>query len=112
MANVVHNGWILLSPAVRYVEVLTVCELLGATSFVYDRYLHLYPITFSVHGHVARLPAEDPAHRILFYRDPRGWFMPRGRPHASWLRKVESCLKDMGMAGLASAWAMARWSPI
>ena len=34
--------------------------------------------------------------------------MPRGRPHASWLRKVEAYLKDMGMAGLASAWAMAR----
>ena len=34
--------------------------------------------------------------------------MPRGRAHASWLRKVESYLKDAGMAGLASAWAMAR----
>ena len=34
--------------------------------------------------------------------------MPRGRPHASWLRKVESYLKDAGLAGLASAWAMAR----
>ena len=28
-------------------------------------------------GHVARLPAEDPAHRILSCRDPRGWTMPR-----------------------------------
>ena len=37
--------------------------------------------------------------------------MPRGRPHASWLRQVESYLKDTGMAGLASAWAMARWRP-
>ena len=27
-------------------------------------------------GHVARLP-EDPAHRILSCRDPRGWTMPR-----------------------------------
>ena len=53
--------------------------------------------------------------------------MPRGRPHASWLRRVDSYLwdigmtglasgdgqteaylKDMVMAGLASAWAMAR----
>ena len=34
--------------------------------------------------------------------------MPRGRPHALWLRQVESYLKDTGMAGLASAWAMAR----
>ena len=37
--------------------------------------------------------------------------MPRGRPHASWLRQVESYLKDTGMAGLASAWAMARRRP-
>ena len=29
--------------------------------------------------------------------------MPRGRPHASWLRKVESYLKDAGIAGLAMA---------
>ena len=34
--------------------------------------------------------------------------MPRGRPHASWLRQVESYLKDAGMAGLASDWAMAK----
>ena len=31
-----------------------------------------------LHGHVARLPAEDPAHRIFYCRDPRGWTMPRG----------------------------------
>ena len=43
--------------------------------------------------------------------DPRGWSMPRGRPHASWLRQVESYLKDAGMAGLASVWAMARRRP-
>ena len=33
--------------------------------------------------------------------------MPRGRPKASWLRQVESYLRDTGMAGLATAWAMA-----
>ena len=27
--------------------------------------------------------------------------MPRGRPQASWLRQVESYLKDTGMADLA-----------
>ena len=37
--------------------------------------------------------------------------MARGRPHASWLRQVESRLKDTGMAGLASAWAIARRRP-
>ena len=37
--------------------------------------------------------------------------MPRERPHASWLRQVESYLKDAGMAGLASARAMVRRRP-
>ena len=40
--------------------------------------------------------------------------MPRGRPHASRLRQVESYRKDAGLAGLAglaSAWAMARRRP-
>ena len=35
----------------------------------------------------------------------------QGGPHASWLRQVESYLKDTGMTGLASAWAMARRRP-
>ena len=69
-----------------------------------ERQLRLY-------GHVARLPAEDPAHQILSCRNPKGWTMPRARPHASWLRQVESYPKDAGMAGLASAWAMARRRP-
>ena len=34
--------------------------------------------------------------------------MPRGVQEASWLRQVESYLKDAGMTGLASAWVMAR----
>ena len=33
--------------------------------------------------------------------------MPRGRPRASRLRQMKSYLKDMGMTGLVSAWAMA-----
>ena len=37
--------------------------------------------------------------------------MPRWRPQASCLRQVESYLCDMGIAGLASAWAMARRRP-
>ena len=36
------------------------------------------------------------------------WTMPRGLPQASWLRQVEACLRDMGMTGLVSTWAMAR----
>ena len=71
------------------------------TCIVRERQLRLY-------GHVARLPADDSAHWIFSCRDPSAWTMPRGRPHASWLRHVESYLKNTGMAGLASAWAMAR----
>ena len=37
--------------------------------------------------------------------------MPKGRPQVSWLRQVESYLKYTGMAGLASAWAMAKRRP-
>ena len=32
--------------------------------------------------------------------------MPKGRPHALWLRQVESYLRDTGMAGMASVWAI------
>ena len=67
-----------------------------------ERQLRLYG-----HG-----PAEDPAHRILSCRDPSEWTMPRGRPQASWLRQVESYLKDVGMTGLAFYWAMTRRRPI
>ena len=63
-------------------------------------------------GHVVRLPAEDTAHLILSCRDSRGWTMSRGRSQASCLRQVKAYLKDMGMAGLASAWTMARRRPI
>ena len=37
--------------------------------------------------------------------------MLRGLPHASWLRQVESYLKDADLVGLASAWAMAGRRP-
>ena len=65
-----------------------------------------------LNGNVARLSAEDPAHRILPCRDPRGWTMPRGRQQAPCMRQVESYLKNTGMTGLASASVMARRRPI
>ena len=37
--------------------------------------------------------------------------MRKWRPQASWLRQVEAYLKDTGMRGLASVWAMARRRP-
>ena len=75
--------------------VLSEAGLRQVTCIIRERQLRLY-------GHMARLPAEYHAHQILSCRDPRG------RPHTSWLRQVESYLKDMGKMGLASAWAMAR----
>ena len=60
------------------------------TCIVRERQLRLY-------GHVARLSAVDPAHRILCCRDPRGCTMPKGLSRASCLRQVESYPKDMEM---------------
>ena len=56
--------------------VLREAGLRQVTCIVRERQLRLY-------GHVARLHAEDPAHRILSCQDPRGWSMSRGSPHAS-----------------------------
>ena len=85
--------------------VLMEAGLRQVTCIVRERQLRHY-------GHVARLPAEDPALRILSRRNPRGWTMPSGRQHAPCLRHVESYFcGDRGMAGLASAWAMARRRP-
>ena len=63
-----------------------------------------------LYGHVARLSAEDPAHPILVgirVAEPRR----EGRPQASRLRQVEAYLRNMGMMGKASAWAMGRRRP-
>ena len=43
---------------------------------------------------------------------PSGWTMRNGCLQASWLRQVEAYLKSTDMAGLASAWAMARRRPM
>ena len=51
-------------------------------------------------GHVERLHMEDPAHRTLSCRIPRGWSIPKVCPHASWLHQVEVYLTDTGMTGL------------
>ena len=64
-------------------------------------------LPFSVPPNPA-LSSPNSLRRILSCRVPSGWTMPRGRPQASWLRQVESYLRHTGMAGLTSAWAMAR----
>ena len=84
--------------------------ILSSGFVIYSIYIEIRPWMaphrerhLRLNGYVVRLPTEDPAHRILHCRDPRGWTMPRGRLQASWLRQVVSYLKDSGMAGLASA---------
>ena len=67
-------------------------------------------LPFSVPPNPA-LSSPNSLRRILSCRVPSGWTMPRGRPQASWLRQVESYLRDTGMAGLASVWAMAKRKP-
>ena len=74
------------------------------TCIIRERQLRLY-------GHVARLPANDPAHRILSCRDPVRRTMAVGRPRASWLRQVDAYLEEWGVTGLASAWCLARRRP-
>ena len=69
---------------------------------VRERQLRLY-------GHVARLPAVDPAHRILSCRDPDGGEYGHDGPGVCLGDgQMEVYLKDMGMTGLASARAMAK----
>ena len=53
----------------------------------------------------------DSLQKISLRFDSDDWTMLRGRQYASWLRQMESCLKDTGMTGLAAAWAMARQAP-
>ena len=62
------------------------------------------------YGRVARLPAQDPAHRILFSRSD--CLHHAAGSHASWLRQVEAYLRNIDITVLASAWAMARRRPI
>ena len=52
--------------------VLSETRLTQVTSLVRERQIRVY-------GHVARLLAEDSAHRILSCQDLSGWTMPRGR---------------------------------
>ena len=78
------------------------------TCIIRERQLRIY-------GHVARLLAQDPAHRILSSQDPCGWSMPLGCPLLSWLRQVEFNLKDMSITDSASAWQsldVGRWSTV
>ena len=70
------------------------------TCTIRDRKLRLY-------GHLARLPAVDPAHLVVSTRDNREWRRPRGRPRKSWLGEIQqTCLKEVGM-GRTSAWRLA-----
>ena len=76
--------------------------MVRVTCLIRDRQLRFY-------GHLARFPADDPAHRILSARDPVGWARLRGRPGATWLSQLDGNLGDA--MGPAQAWTTARRRP-
>ena len=83
-------------------------KILGLTVTIPERQLRLYMGMWR--DSLQRIP---PIGFFLFEIRVTGPHTgPSGRPQVSLLRKVESYLKDTGMAGLASAWAMARRSPL
>ena len=53
----------------------------------------------STFGHVARLPPQDPAHRILSCVNPQGWSCGMGRPLITWLRQMEGIVAGLEMTG-------------
>ena len=54
-------------------------------------------------GHVSRFPPSDPANKILFAGEPKGWRRPVGRPRRRWLEQLEENLEGVRVTGLASA---------
>ena len=64
----------------------------------------------SMFGHVARLPAADPAHRILSCENPPSWKRKRGKPLLTWLRRLDEVFRDEE-TDRPSAWALAKSSP-
>ena len=64
----------------------------------------------SMFGHVARLPAVDPAHRVLSCGNPPSWRRGRGRPQLTWLRQLDQVLREKE-TDRPSAWAIAKCSP-
>ena len=63
----------------------------------------------SMFGHVARLPASDPVHRIISCPDPPEWKRRRGRPPLSWLKRIEGVFR--GEEGSSAAWELAKGLP-
>ena len=92
------------SDFVSHERLLREAQMRFVTCIVREHQLQLY-------GHGARFHDADPAHQILSARESPEWRRPMGRPRAWWMQKVDRHLKEMGM-GQASAWGMARWSPL
>ena len=84
-------------------EVLDRAGMGRVTCLIRERQLRFY-------GHVVRFPMDDPAHRILYAKDPAGWNRRRGRPKLSWLAQLGGHMKDWSM-GPAQARTVARNKP-
>ena len=74
------------------------------TRTIRDRQLRLY-------GHLARLPEDDPAHRVVSTRDDPRWRRPVGRPRRSWLGQIEQTCQEEVEMGRAPAWRLAKRNP-
>ena len=61
-------------------------------------------------GHVPRLPAVDPAHRVLSCGNPPSWRRGHGRLLLTWLRQLEQVFREEE-TDRPSAWALAKSSP-
>ncbi len=74
------------------------------TCIVRERQLRL-------HGHVARYPEIDSAHRAVSVRDNPVWRRPRGRRQLSWLEQVDESCQELLKMGRGPAWRLARRNP-
>ena len=71
---------------------------------IQERQLRLY-------GHVARLPADDPAHGVIAAANNPEWRRPVGRPRLAWLKQVDEVCRELLGIGRVQAWELARRSP-
>ena len=61
-------------------------------------------------GYVARLPAADPAHRILCLENPPSWKRIPGKPLLTWLRQLDEVFRE-DRTDRPRACALAKSSP-
>ena len=79
-----------------------------------DMYRYRYRIQerqLRLYGHVARLPADDPAHGVITAANNPEWRRPVGQPRLAWLIQVDEVCRELLGIGRVQAWELARRSP-